>query len=70
VYFEQVCACGTAVVITPVGSITHGEKVYTMGSSGAEAGASAGPVSKQLYSTMRAIQNGEEQGPEGWIVKV
>lgn len=65
----QVCACGTAVVITPVGSVTHGAKVYTVG-AGAGADASVGPVSKQLYSTMRAIQTGEEAGPEGWIVKV
>lgn len=67
--FTEVCACGTAVVITPVGSVTHGAKVYTVG-AGAGADASVGPVSKQLYSTMRAIQTGEEAGPEGWIVKV
>ena len=53
-----------------MGSVTHGAKVYTVGVHGADADATVGPVSKQLYATMRAIQNGEEAGPEGWIVKV
>ena len=73
--FEEVNACGTAVVITPIGSITDkprlkGEevtRVYHFGQEGV-----CGPVSRKLYETLRGIQDGIVPDTHGWchIVKL
>ena len=73
--FEEVNACGTAVVITPIGSITDkprlkGEevtRVYHFGQEGV-----CGPVSRKLYETLRGIQDGVVPDTHGWchIVKL
>lgn len=73
--FEEVNACGTAVVITPIGSITDkprlkGEevtRVYHFGEPGV-----CGPVSRKLYETLRGIQDGIVPDTHGWchIVKL
>ena len=72
--FEEVNACGTAVVITPIGSITDkpalkGEevtRVFHFGEPGV-----CGPVSRKLYETLRGIQDGVVPDTHGWchIVK-
>ena len=72
--FEEVNACGTAVVITPIGTITDkphlkGEevtRVYHFGEPGV-----CGPVSRELYETLRGIQDGIVPDTHGWchIVK-
>ena len=72
--FEEVNACGTAVVITPIGTITDkprlkGEevtRVYHFGEPGV-----CGPVSRKLYETLRGIQDGLVPDTHGWcyIVK-
>ncbi|MBD3304980.1 branched-chain amino acid aminotransferase [candidate division KSB3 bacterium] len=59
-------ACGTAAVITPIGSITHNASTHTFYADGKE----AGPVTKQLYETLTAIQRGEQDAPEGWLLEV
>lgn len=64
--FDEVLAVGTAVVITPVGSITRGDNQrYQFGESGA-----IGPTTRRLYDTVRAIQNGEVEDKYGWNHKV
>ena len=73
--FEEVNACGTAVVITPIGTITDkphlkGEevtRVYHFGKGG-----ECGPVSRKLYETLRGIQDGVVPDTHGWchIVKL
>jgi len=76
--FDEVLACGTAVVVTPVGSITMlgsveepddlevGEvKKYVFGNS-----EEVGPVTRRLYDRVRAIQYGEEEDIHGWNYKV
>jgi branched-chain amino acid aminotransferase len=69
--FDEVLAVGTAVVVTPVGSITRidtatGEsKQYSFGEKDA-----IGPVTRRLYDRVRAIQNGQEEDVYGWNVKV
>ncbi len=73
--FEEVNACGTAVVITPIGTITDkphlkGEevtRVYHFGEPGV-----CGPVSRKLYETLRGIQDGVVPDTHGWchIVKL
>ena len=62
--FVECGLCGTAAVISPVGKIVdHGrEIVYGM--------EDMGPVTKKLYDTLRGIQMGEIEAPEGWIVEI
>lgn len=70
--FDEVMACGTAVVVTPVGSITKlGETdedtvKYTFGESQEE----VGPITRRLYDRVRAIQYGEEEDKNGWLYKI
>ncbi len=59
-------ACGTAAIITPIGSIFHGGARHTFYGDGQE----VGPITQQLYETLTAIQCGEHEAPEGWLVKV
>jgi branched-chain amino acid aminotransferase len=59
--FEEVGACGTAAVISPVKRIYDAdlEKEYVYGKE-------AGPWSLKLYDKLLAIQNGDEPDPYGW----
>lgn len=66
--FDEVVACGTAVVVTPVGSLTDinqdGEETkYSFGSE-------VGTTTRQLFDTVRAIQFGESEDKFGWNYKV
>ena len=62
--FVECGLCGTAAVISPVGKIVdHGKEiVYGM--------EDMGPVTKKLYDTLRGIQMGTIEAPEGWIVEI
>ncbi len=64
--FAECGLCGTAAVISPVGSINdHGrEIVFPSGKD------EMGPVLTKLYNTLRGIQMGEIEAPEGWIITV
>ena len=67
--FEEVNACGTAVVITPIGEITDKPalksetvtRVFRFGEPGV-----CGPVSRKLYETLRGIQDGTVPDTHGW----
>jgi branched-chain amino acid aminotransferase len=61
----EVGACGTAVVITPVHSIRHGETMYTFGKDN-----EAGPTLTRLYNEIRGIQDGDIPDRFGWMVPV
>ncbi len=65
--FEEVGACGTAAVISPICQIADREtgKTYNYCHSGA-----AGPISTKLYNRLRAIQLGEEEDIFGWNLVV
>lgn len=64
--FAECGLCGTAAVISPVGSINdHGREIVFP--SGKE---EMGPVLTKLYNTLRGIQMGEIEAPEGWVVQV
>lgn len=63
---KEVGLCGTAAVISPVGTITTKDKVYDFSKS-AEAGDS---ILDKLYDTLLKIQLGEIEAPEGWIREV
>lgn len=64
-HFVDAGCCGTAAIITPVGSITWGDRkvVYCEGDE-------PGEYCTKLYRKLRAIQLGEEPDKHGWIRKV
>ncbi|MEG1979303.1 MAG: branched-chain amino acid aminotransferase [Victivallaceae bacterium] len=61
---KEVGACGTAVVITPVGRIFCGDTVYTYDTE------AIGPVMKKLYDEMTGIQYGKIADRHNWLVKI
>lgn len=62
--FEEVGACGTAAIISPIGEIKDLEtgKIYTYCPNG-----KPGPVSTKLYETLVGIQYGDIDDKHGWI---
>lgn len=63
--FKEAGACGTAAVISPIGGIQNGDDFHVFYSE-----TEVGPVTRKLYDTLTAIQFGDAEAPEGWIVKV
>lgn len=59
--FEEVAACGTAAVISPIGQIVDRGtgKVYDYGNE-------AGPVCTKLYETLTGIQQGSVEDKHNW----
>jgi len=64
--FVEAGACGTAAVISPIGSITYNDKVFKFYGDGKE----VGPKTKELYDLLTSIQVGDRKGPDGWVVEV
>ncbi len=62
--FAEVAACGTAVVLTPVGRIFDGDKVIDYHFI------EIGPKLKKLYDEMTGIQVGERPDRHGWLVEI
>ncbi len=62
--FEEVGACGTAAVISPICAIDDRDnnQIYTYCKDG-----NAGPVSTKLYQKLQAIQFGDEPDIHGWV---
>ena len=62
--FDEVGACGTAAVITPIKKIVDPDtaKTYEYCSDG-----NPGPLSVKLYKKLTAIQCGDEPDPFGWV---
>ncbi len=62
--FDEVGACGTAAIITPIRKIVDPEKnkIYEFGKNN-----EPGEVSSKLYYRLIAIQNGEEEDKFGWL---
>ncbi len=56
--------CGTAAVVTPVGSLYYEGKEYVINDG------KVGSITKQLYDELTAIQYGEKEDPFGWVHKV
>lgn len=65
--FDEVGACGTAAIISPIKKIQDREsgKIYEYCCEG-----KAGPNSTKLYNKLRAIQMGEEPDPYNWCTIV
>jgi branched-chain amino acid aminotransferase len=66
--FDEVIACGTAVVVTPIGSLTRFDE------NGAESkyqfSTDVGETTRRLYNKVRKIQNGEIEDKHNWNFKV
>jgi branched-chain amino acid aminotransferase len=62
--FEEVGACGTAAVITPIKSIVDPDMGHTYNYC---KNCDPGPVSTKLYNKLTAIQFGEEPDKFGWM---
>lgn len=62
--FEEIGACGTAAVISPIKGIydSNEDKWFRYGN-----GEDAGEWSTKLYNKLRAIQYGDEPDPYGWV---
>ena len=58
---DEAFCCGTAAVISPIGSICHGdqEKVYLE--------RSIGPITRELYNALTGIQTKLATDPFGWM---
>jgi branched-chain amino acid aminotransferase len=60
----EVFACGTAAVITPVGTVKSPEGVWTVN------GGQTGPVAARLREVLLSIQHGEDEDRFGWVHRV
>lgn len=64
--FAECGLCGTAAVISPVGKIVdHGREICFP--SGMD---TPGEICMKLRDTLKAIQLGETEAPDGWIYKI
>ncbi|KAF5085698.1 Branched-chain-amino-acid aminotransferase [anaerobic digester metagenome] len=65
--FEEVGACGTAAVISPIGEIADLDsgKVYQYCKNG-----KPGPISTKLYETLVGIQYGDVEDRHNWVTIV
>ena len=64
--FAEAGLCGTAAVICPVGKVVAKDKEITFPSGMQE----MGPVLTKLYNTLRGVQLGTVEAPEGWIREI
>ena len=64
--FDEMGACGTAAVLSPVGRIRFDEDWHTVYRDGQ----TVGPIMQQLYDTLTGIQRGEVEDTCGWLHEV
>ena len=58
---SETFACGTAAVITPVGSVTGRRGGFTIGDGG------SGPITLRIREELTAIQTGHRPDEHGWL---
>ncbi|MGQ0585352.1 MAG: branched-chain amino acid aminotransferase [Reyranella sp.] len=61
---REAFACGTAAVVTPIGTVRSPEGEFTIGNGG------SGASTEALKATLVGIQRGNAADPHGWIHKV
>jgi branched-chain amino acid aminotransferase len=61
---REAFACGTAAVITPIGTVRSPEGEFTVGDGG------TGEVTARLRQTLVDIQRGRAADPHGWVRRV
>lgn len=63
--YAEAGACGTAAVISPIGSISHKGKKHTFYSED-----EVGPVTQELYDRLTGIQVGDLEDKHGWVMEI
>lgn len=63
--FDEIGACGTAAVVTPVTEIRYKDKDFNFGSA-----EKAGPVITKLYQNLTGIQYGDIEDKFNWLMEV
>ena len=61
---DEVFCCGTAVVVSPVGSVTHDGVEHTYN------GGEVGPVSQKMFDALTSIQEGQADDAHSWNLAV
>ncbi|WP_017672374.1 branched-chain amino acid aminotransferase [Blastomonas sp. AAP53] len=61
---RETFACGTAAVVTPVGTVKFPDGSFTIG------GNQSGPVTASLRSALVSIQRGDAADPHGWVHRI
>ncbi len=61
---EEAWGCGTAAVVSPIGKLAFGEKVYEVN------GGKIGGVTQKLYDILTGIQWGKIEDTFGWVYKL
>lgn len=61
-HIAEAGACGTAALVTPIGTITHHDHVHQF-----KCHKEMGPITKQLYDLITGIQVGDIPDPSNWI---
>lgn len=61
---DEIFGSGTAAVISPVGELKYGDRVFQIGDN------KVGPMARQFYDAITDIQYGRADDPMGWIEKV
>ncbi len=63
---EEMAACGTAAVLSPVGKIWAGDTWHRFHENGEK----VGPIMQKLYDSLTQIQKGEKEDPYDWTQEV
>jgi len=61
---KECFACGTAAVITPIGTVKRGTGEFRIG------GGEAGPIAEDLRKTLVDIQRAKTNDPHGWVQRL
>lgn len=64
--FEEMAACGTAAVLSPVGEILANNQWYKFYGNGEK----VGPVMQKLYDALTQLQKGDREDTYGWTFEV
>jgi branched-chain amino acid aminotransferase len=62
---KEAGCCGTAAIITPIKSISYGDRTVTYTDDD-----EIGPISKQLYDKLTSIQQGISEDKYGWVREI
>ena len=60
----EVLACGTAAVVTPVGTVASPDGEFTIGTGG------TGQMAEKMRTRLVDIQHGREPDGQGWVMRV
>lgn len=61
---EEAFGCGTAAVVSPIGSLHYGDISVTVN------GGAVGPLTQRLYDEITGIQSGKITDTHGWVYRV